>query len=66
MADTVSGASEVCALLADGTTVRLRPACPKDRAQVLRLYDDMSADSLRSRFVLRRQRPMRAASPPRH
>ncbi|MEW2433273.1 GNAT family N-acetyltransferase [Streptomyces caniferus] len=52
MADTVSGASEVCALLADGTTVRLRPACPKDRAQVLRLYDDMSADSLRSRFFV--------------
>ncbi|MFG2859221.1 GNAT family N-acetyltransferase [Streptomyces sioyaensis] len=52
MTDTASGAREVCALLADGSTVRLRPACPEDRGQVLRLYGDMSADSLRSRFFV--------------
>lgn len=50
MTDIASGTREVCALLADGSTVRLRPACPEDRGQVLRLYDEMSADNLRSRF----------------
>ncbi|MFE6687490.1 GNAT family N-acetyltransferase [Streptomyces sp. NPDC057743] len=47
---TVSAA--VCALLADGSTVRLRPADPTDREQVLRLYGEMSADSLRNRFFM--------------
>ncbi|MFK0292723.1 GNAT family N-acetyltransferase [Streptomyces sp. NPDC090442] len=42
----------VCALLADGSTVRLRPADPADREQVLRLYGEMSADSLRNRFFM--------------
>ncbi|MCF3143454.1 bifunctional acetate--CoA ligase family protein/GNAT family N-acetyltransferase [Streptomyces platensis] len=50
MTRTASRRQEVCALLADGSTVRLRPACPQDRGQVLRLYEEMSADNLRSRF----------------
>ncbi|MFI2184431.1 GNAT family N-acetyltransferase [Streptomyces sioyaensis] len=50
MTPTASRAREVSALLADGSTVRLRPACPDDRGQVLRLYSEMSADNLRSRF----------------
>ncbi|MBM4796673.1 GNAT family N-acetyltransferase [Streptomyces sioyaensis] len=52
MTDTASGAREVCALLSDGSTVRLRPARPDDRGPVLRLYGDMSEDSLRSRFFV--------------
>ncbi|UKY47937.1 bifunctional GNAT family N-acetyltransferase/acetate--CoA ligase family protein [Streptomyces inhibens] len=50
MTHTTSGTREVCALLADGSTVRLRPACQEDRGQVLQLYDEMSADNLRRRF----------------
>ncbi|MFK0266152.1 GNAT family N-acetyltransferase [Streptomyces angustmyceticus] len=50
MTRTASRAQEVCALLADGSTVRLRPARPEDRGQVLRLYEEMSVDNLRSRF----------------
>ncbi|WP_328545742.1 GNAT family N-acetyltransferase [Streptomyces platensis] len=52
MTHTASRAQEVSALLADGSTVRLRPACPQDRRQVLRLYEEMSADNLRSRFFV--------------
>lgn len=52
MTDTASGARGVCALLADGNTVRLRPACQEDRGKVLRFYDEMSADSLRRRFFV--------------
>ncbi|MDT0457337.1 GNAT family N-acetyltransferase [Streptomyces sp. DSM 41527] len=50
MTRTASRTHEVCALLADGSTVRLRPARPEDRGQVMRLYEEMSEDSLRSRF----------------
>ncbi|MFF4948420.1 hypothetical protein [Streptomyces chattanoogensis] len=50
MAGTASRTREVCALLADGSTVRLRPARPEDRGRVLRLYDEMSVDNLRRRF----------------
>ncbi|MGV4928125.1 GNAT family N-acetyltransferase (plasmid) [Streptomyces sp. BHT-5-2] len=52
MTETVSAVRTVSALLADGSTVRLRPACPADRPQVLRLYDEMSVDSLRNRFFM--------------
>ncbi|MEN8654248.1 GNAT family N-acetyltransferase [Streptomyces sp. 21So2-11] len=41
---------QVHALLTDGTTVHIRPAGPDDRAQVLRLYEDMSPENLRLRF----------------
>ncbi len=40
----------VHALLTDGTTVRIRRAGPPDRAQVQRLYEDMSPENLRLRF----------------
>ncbi|MEV4439550.1 GNAT family N-acetyltransferase [Streptomyces sp. NPDC049577] len=38
------------ALLADGTTVRVRPVAPADRAAVFRLYERMSPENLRLRF----------------
>ncbi|MFF3554116.1 GNAT family N-acetyltransferase [Streptomyces tsukubensis] len=40
----------VYALLADGTTVRVRPLVPADRAAVARLYGQMSPLNLRRRF----------------
>ncbi|MET9016395.1 GNAT family N-acetyltransferase [Streptomyces olivaceoviridis] len=40
----------VHALLADGTTVRIRQAGPADRAEVQRLYEAMSPQNLRMRF----------------
>ncbi|MEU9123267.1 GNAT family N-acetyltransferase [Streptomyces sp. NPDC048506] len=62
MTETAAAVRTVCALLADGSTARLRPACPEDREQVLRFYDDMSADNLRSRFfVVSRRSGERAA-----
>ncbi|MCX4784966.1 GNAT family N-acetyltransferase [Streptomyces sp. NBC_01221] len=50
MTSGVPATPEVSALLADGSTVRLRPARPDDHARVLRLYDNMSVANLRSRF----------------
>jgi acyl-CoA synthetase (NDP forming)/GNAT superfamily N-acetyltransferase len=38
------------ALLADGTTITIRPARPDDFAQVKRLHDEMSPDNLYLRF----------------
>ncbi|MFF7125639.1 GNAT family N-acetyltransferase [Streptomyces sp. NPDC008240] len=40
----------VHALLTDGTTVRIRQAGPADRAEVQRLYEEMSPQNLRLRF----------------
>lgn len=40
----------VHALLADGTTVRIRQAGPADRREVQRLYEEMSPQNLRLRF----------------
>ncbi|WP_435812156.1 hypothetical protein [Streptomyces olivaceoviridis] len=40
----------VHALLADGTTVRIRQAGPSDREEVRRLYEEMSPQNLRLRF----------------
>ncbi|MBP2051400.1 acyl-CoA synthetase (NDP forming)/GNAT superfamily N-acetyltransferase [Streptomyces griseochromogenes] len=40
----------VHALLADGTTVRIRQAGPADREEVERLYEEMSPQNLRLRF----------------
>ncbi|WP_336053952.1 bifunctional acetate--CoA ligase family protein/GNAT family N-acetyltransferase [Streptomyces sp. CA2R101] len=62
MTRTASRTHEVCALLADGSTVRLRPARPEDRGQVLRFYDEMSEDSLRSRFFAMSRRSGRQAA----
>ncbi|MEV4925380.1 bifunctional acetate--CoA ligase family protein/GNAT family N-acetyltransferase [Streptomyces roseoverticillatus] len=43
-------APAVYALLADGTTVGVRPVVPADRAAVRRLYEHMSPENLRLRF----------------
>nr|WTC07212.1 GNAT family N-acetyltransferase [Streptomyces anthocyanicus] len=40
----------VHALLADGTTVRVRAVEPEDRDQLHRLYEEMSPENLRMRF----------------
>ncbi|MEU6510329.1 bifunctional GNAT family N-acetyltransferase/acetate--CoA ligase family protein [Streptomyces sp. NPDC046942] len=40
----------VHALLADGTTVRIRRAGPADRGEVQRLYEEMAPQNLRLRF----------------
>ncbi|MGW0885465.1 bifunctional acetate--CoA ligase family protein/GNAT family N-acetyltransferase [Streptomyces sp. NPDC002671] len=40
----------VHALLADGTTIRIRQAGPADREEVQRLYEEMSPQNLRLRF----------------
>ncbi|ARZ66703.1 acyl-CoA synthetase [Streptomyces albireticuli] len=45
-----SPAPAVYALLADGTTVRVRPVVPTDRAAVFRLYERMSPENVRLRF----------------
>jgi len=50
MPKTLSVPQEVHALSADGSALRIRPARPGDREQVLRLYQDLSMESLRFRF----------------
>ncbi|MEO3755285.1 GNAT family N-acetyltransferase [Streptomyces sp. B6B3] len=50
MTATEHRATGTHALLADGTTVRIRPVVPEDSEQVGRLYQEMSAENLRSRF----------------
>ncbi|MEX2984227.1 hypothetical protein [Streptomyces sp. C36] len=45
-----SASAAVYALLADGTTVCVRPVVPADRAAVFRLYERMSPENLRLRF----------------
>uniref|UniRef100_A0AAU2UYE3 Bifunctional GNAT family N-acetyltransferase/acetate--CoA ligase family protein n=1 Tax=Streptomyces sp. NBC_00003 TaxID=2903608 RepID=A0AAU2UYE3_9ACTN len=50
MTDNEPTGRPVHALLTDGTTVRIRPARPGDHAQVLRMFEDMSAENLRLRF----------------
>ncbi len=50
MSNPLSQTAGVHALLTDGTTVHIRPACPDDAEQVRSLYEGMSAESLRRRF----------------
>jgi hypothetical protein len=53
MADTEHRASRVpgvYGLLADGTTVLIRPVTSHDVDEVLRLYEEMSPESVRARF----------------
>ncbi|MFI6471229.1 GNAT family N-acetyltransferase [Streptomyces sp. NPDC050516] len=50
MTDNEPTGRPVHALLTDGTTVRIRPARPGDHAQVLRMFEEMSAENLRLRF----------------
>ncbi|GGZ96037.1 hypothetical protein GCM10010389_39100 [Streptomyces echinoruber] len=52
----------VHALLTDGTTVRIRRAGPADRDQVLRLYQELSPESLRLRFFSAGGAPVRQAA----
>ncbi|MEU7166752.1 GNAT family N-acetyltransferase [Streptomyces morookaense] len=51
MKNTPDGSSpSVHALLADGTTVRVRQVLPEDHAAVLQMYERLSPESLRLRF----------------
>ncbi|MDB1087305.1 GNAT family N-acetyltransferase [Streptomyces sp. ACA25] len=50
MTDTAQRAPAAHALLTDGRTVEIRPARPEDRENVLRFYEEMSAENLRRRF----------------
>jgi acyl-CoA synthetase (NDP forming)/GNAT superfamily N-acetyltransferase len=50
MTNSARRSRQVHALLSDGTTVRIRPVTPDDRAAVLRLYEEMSPENLRRRF----------------
>ncbi|GGS26276.1 acyl-CoA synthetase [Streptomyces aureoverticillatus] len=50
------------ALLADGTTVRIRPGGPADHDAVLRLYEGMSPEHLRLRFFVASHRSAEQAA----
>ncbi|MGQ5637838.1 MULTISPECIES: bifunctional acetate--CoA ligase family protein/GNAT family N-acetyltransferase [unclassified Streptomyces] len=50
MSDAVLNRPPVHALLADGTTVCIRPVTPADHDQVQGLYEEMSPENLRLRF----------------
>ena len=50
MSDAVLSHPPVHALLADGTTVCIRPVTPADHDQVRKLYEEMSPENLRLRF----------------
>ncbi|WP_354671319.1 GNAT family N-acetyltransferase [Streptomyces sp. S.PB5] len=62
MASKLSAPPRTHALLADGTTVSIRPALSDDRARVLRLYQDLSPESLRLRFSTAGLRSARQAA----
>ncbi|RSS03041.1 GNAT family N-acetyltransferase [Streptomyces sp. WAC00469] len=67
---TTTGPACVHALLADGTTIRIRCPVTGDRAAVRRLYEEMSDENLRLRFFSlsrssARQAAERVAGPPR-
>ncbi|WP_435860591.1 N-acetyltransferase family protein [Streptomyces prasinus] len=70
MTDDERSRPMVHALLADGTTVSIRPVSPRDHGRLQRLYEEMSPENLRLRFfsVGRRSATMsadRACAPPR-
>ncbi|MER6126413.1 GNAT family N-acetyltransferase [Streptomyces sp. NPDC001795] len=50
MTDGTLSRPPVHALLADGTTVRVRPVRPGDHEQLQRFYEEMSPENLRLRF----------------
>lgn len=50
MTDDLLDRPTVHALLADGTTVCIRPALPGDHEQLEGFYEEMSPDNLRLRF----------------
>ncbi|WP_413759839.1 GNAT family N-acetyltransferase [Streptomyces sp. MMBL 11-3] len=70
MTDEARGRPTVHALLADGTTVRIRTVTRGDRDQLQGLYEEMSPDNLRLRFFGASRRSAetaarRACAPPR-
>ncbi|MFE2264514.1 bifunctional acetate--CoA ligase family protein/GNAT family N-acetyltransferase [Streptomyces griseosporeus] len=70
MTDEAPGRPTVHALLADGTTVCIRPVRPGDRDQLRGLYEEMSPENLRLRFFVASRRSAeeaadRACAPPR-
>ncbi|MFD0318511.1 bifunctional acetate--CoA ligase family protein/GNAT family N-acetyltransferase [Streptomyces flavalbus] len=62
MSDDVLHRPPVHALLADGTTVRIRPVAPADRAQLEGLYQEMSPENLRLRFFAASRRAAEQAA----
>jgi hypothetical protein len=46
----VTGPASVCALLADGTTIEIRPATPEDLGAVKAMHEAMSPDNAYLRF----------------
>ncbi|CCK32509.1 acyl-CoA synthetase [Streptomyces davaonensis JCM 4913] len=56
MTDDALSRPTVHALLADGTTVCIRPVRRSDREQVLGLYEEMSPENLRLRFFVASRR----------
>lgn len=50
MTDAPDRPDTVHALLADGSTVEIRPARPQDRDEVLRMHREMSPGATRLRF----------------
>ncbi|WP_416981907.1 GNAT family N-acetyltransferase [Streptomyces sp. T028] len=70
MTDDLLDRPPVHALLADGTTVCIRPALPADHGQIEGLYEEMSPENLRLRFFVASRRAAalaadRACSPAR-
>ncbi|MGK3941512.1 GNAT family N-acetyltransferase [Streptomyces caeruleatus] len=59
--DTLSG-PRTHALLADGSTVCIRPALASDHEQVQGLYEEMSPENLRLRFFVASRRSAKAAA----
>ncbi|WP_055557994.1 bifunctional GNAT family N-acetyltransferase/acetate--CoA ligase family protein [Streptomyces sp. NBRC 110028] len=62
MTDTTHRPGTVHALLADGSTVEIRPARPQDLDEVLRMHREMSPEALRLRFFAANPRYTRAAA----
>ncbi|MFJ5560699.1 GNAT family N-acetyltransferase [Streptomyces sp. NPDC093250] len=62
MTHDVTDRPPVHALLADGTTVCIRPVVPSDHDQVEGLYEEMSPENLRLRFFAASRRSARLAA----
>lgn len=62
MAEAAQSTQKVHALLADGSTVQIRPCQPADREQVLRMHQEMSFENLRWRFFAPSRRSAQQAA----
>jgi GNAT superfamily N-acetyltransferase len=62
MTDTMHDARPLRGLLADGRTVELRTARPGEHPRLVRLFEEMSAENLRLRFLGAGRRVGRAAA----